>query len=312
MPSPSGTRWCFTLNNWTPAELDLLIEIGEDHANRGIVYLVIGREQGESGTPHLQGFVVLQRNHRRPSVQRTLHLQRAHLEVARGTSLQASTYCKKDGDFLEYGTIPGSKENHRNGFDSFREWALQQPFKPTAAAVALEFPGLFIRYGRIMEWLDLVYPVNINVDGELRPWQRHLAADLESPPDDRKIYFVVDPEGGAGKSWFIKYFYSKHSDDTQILSIGKRDDVAFTIDESRRYFLFDLPRSTGGFLQYSVLEQLKDRIVFSPKYGSRTKVLTHVPHVVVFTNEQPDYTKLSRDRFITLQVSFPVAEAELI
>ena len=51
------------------------------------------------------------------------------------------------------------------------------------------------------------------------------------------------------------------------------------------------------YFNYTVVEQLKDRVVFSPKYDSGTKVLTHNPHIVVFCNEMPDLTKMTFDRF---------------
>ena len=119
-----------------------------------------------------------------------------------------------------------------------------------------------------MEWIDFIYPTPGLVTGDPRPRQEELGQTLTAEPDDRTVIFVVDPEGGVGKSWFIKWWQTEHSELTQILSIGKRDDLALTIDESKRYFLFDIPRSQSEYLQYSVLESLKDRIVFSPKYGT--------------------------------------------
>jgi len=169
--------------------------------------------------------------------------------------------------------------------------------KPTPALVAAEYPSIYLQYGRVMEWIDLIYPVNVPVDGEYRQHQQHLATILEQPPSDRKIYFVVDTVGNTGKSWFIKKWMQTHLAETQMLSIGKRDDLAHTVDPSKRFFLFDLPRSGSEYLQYTILEQLKDRFIFSPKYHSRTKVLEHLPHVVVFMNEHPDMTKLSADRY---------------
>lgn len=98
-------RWCFTLNNWSQEEYDSICALS-------CVYLVIGKEVGESNTPHLQGFIIFTTNRRLGGVKRLVG-NRAHLEVARGSSEQASSYCKKDGDFFEKGTCPESNSGAR-------------------------------------------------------------------------------------------------------------------------------------------------------------------------------------------------------
>lgn len=283
-------RWCFTINNYDDADQERLRALAPS-----VVYLVFGREVGETGTPHLQGFVVFATNKRLRGV-KSLIGQRAHCETARGTSAQAATYCKKDDDFEEFGQLPGP-QGRTNLYEDFREWIVAQPSKPTARDVAAEWPSIFMRSGRVMEYVDLIYRVDLNVPGEFREYQQHLANRLEGEPHGRRIIFVVDEAGGTGKSWFVRKWMSLHHEVTQCLSIGKRDDLAHVVDESKSVFLFDLPRSQSEFLQYSVLEQLKDQMVFSPKYNSRMKMLHHRPHVVVFMNEHPDMTKLSQDRY---------------
>lgn len=285
-----STRYVFTLNNYEDADCERLRDLG-----RSCRYLVFGREVGDSGTPHLQGFVIFDTPVRFAAAKRALG-DRCHIEAARGNTRQASDYCKKDGDYEEIGTCPGPV-GKTNRFEEFKEWVLAQSSKPTAAVVAETHPSIYMQYGRCMEWIDLIYPSSFVVTGEYRNYQRRLADRLDEPADDRTITFVVDERGGTGKSWFIKKYMSRNPDRTQVLSIGKRDDLAHAINERKSVFLFDLPRSQSEFLQYSVLEQLKDRMVFSPKYLSRTKTLDTCPHVVVFMNEMPDMNKLSADRY---------------
>jgi len=291
----TSRRFCFTINNYND-DVQEHIAIAAHHPD--VAYLVYGRELGEQGTPHLQGFVVCRSPVRFEFIAQLLWADtRPHVEVARGTSQEAADYCKKDGDFEEYGSLP-TPQGKTNRFDEFHAWVLDQPEKPTARLVAQHFPGIFLQYPRTMEWVDLVYPVVRDVPGEFRPCQLVLSQRLLQPPDPRKIIFIVDEVGNVGKSWFVRKFLFLHEPLTQVLSVGKRDDLAHAIDSSRRIFLFDLPRASAEFLQYTVLEQLKDGIIFSPKYNSRTKQLDHgTPHVVVFMNEQPDRTKLSRDRY---------------
>jgi hypothetical protein len=53
-----GKNWIFTSNNYTPDEVSALQRFGA--ANEGFVYLVFGYETvPNTGTPHLQGFLVL-------------------------------------------------------------------------------------------------------------------------------------------------------------------------------------------------------------------------------------------------------------
>lgn len=97
-----GKNWCFTINNPTDEDGQLLDAL-QDH----VTYMVCGHEKGAEGTPHVQGFCVMKVNARLAKMKKLL--PRAHLELARGTAAQAADYCKKDGDFKEYGTPPKTK-----------------------------------------------------------------------------------------------------------------------------------------------------------------------------------------------------------
>lgn len=107
-------NWCFTINNYTSDDLEkmdlLAAQIGGD-----IKYLVYGRETGDNGTPHLQGFIQFSKK-KRLGEARNLISHRSHLEVMEGTALQAATYCKKEGEFNEWGQIQYQGANNFNYF----------------------------------------------------------------------------------------------------------------------------------------------------------------------------------------------------
>lgn len=299
MPSHAAKRWCFTINNYTAAEQQAIL----DSADR-FVYLVIGRERGDSGTPHLQGFLILQTKLRLANVKALPGFQRAHLENSRGTPKQASDYCKKDGDFDEFGDLPESNQGKRTDFESLKEWIKNQPGPISNAALAEEFPSLYGRYkAACLDFVELFGAKAKLVSGNLRGWQAELDERIRTrEPDDRKIMFVVDEDGRKGKSWLTRYWFSTR-DDLQRLSVGKRDDLAFAIDPSKKLFVFDIPRGQMEFLQYSILEQIKDQMIFSPKYESQCKIIPHKSHVVVFCNEEPDRTKMTSDRYKILRIT---------
>lgn len=97
--------WCWTLNNPTVAEKEAVITRSREAINDGTLrYLVYGEEVGESGTPHLQGFLQFANACGMRSV-KDLVSARCDCSKAR-LPLQAIEYCKKDGVFFEEGTPP--------------------------------------------------------------------------------------------------------------------------------------------------------------------------------------------------------------
>lgn len=169
----SSKRWCFTLNNYTSEEEDAIQQIET-------LYLVYGREVGESGTPHLQGFLTVSPSKRLAAMRRLI--PRAHWERARGTSQEAADYCKKDGDFFERGSIPspGKRTDLHSAVETLRESGIQ--------AVAEEHPVQFVKFSRGF---------------------RDLALALEKPydHDDTRGIWIFGPPG-SGKSHAARAFSS--------------------------------------------------------------------------------------------------------
>jgi hypothetical protein len=95
----------FTLNNYTDDEVTALNQIGLSIDTGAIVRFIIwGKEIAPSTrTPHLQGYVEFTAK-RTPRQVHDVVGQRAWVEPRRGTQEQAIQYCKKEGDFTEFGT----------------------------------------------------------------------------------------------------------------------------------------------------------------------------------------------------------------
>jgi len=127
--------WCFTINNptgWDDADIEGL--------KQATVYGVVGKETGEEGTPHLQGFCRFASATRFDRIKRLL--PRAHLEVQRGATCQAAEYCKKDGDFQEWGDCPGERRNAKDRWRFIIDKAEIGDFN----AIKDEYPGEYLRY----------------------------------------------------------------------------------------------------------------------------------------------------------------------
>jgi len=95
MAGGQSRRWCFTLNNPTPAELVHTLWEQWPHLRGGVCQL----ERGDNGTPHYQGYVQFARPTRLAALKGLL--ARAHWESARGDSAANLIYCTKEEGRLD-------------------------------------------------------------------------------------------------------------------------------------------------------------------------------------------------------------------
>jgi hypothetical protein len=107
MPSSQARHWCWTLNNYTDDERNALEALGSE-LPEPVIYLIFGEEEGENGTPHLQGFISFSKR-MTFRFTKTLISERAHLESAKGSPKQNKEYCSKGKNIKEYGTLPGGR-----------------------------------------------------------------------------------------------------------------------------------------------------------------------------------------------------------
>lgn len=107
-----GKFWCFTLNNFSEDDIEKI----KSYKNN---YLIFGKEVGENGTPHLQGYIEFSTNHKLDRLKKKIH-DKAHWEKRRGTASEAAEYCKKDNDYYEYGEISKPKQGSRSDITEVR------------------------------------------------------------------------------------------------------------------------------------------------------------------------------------------------
>ena len=137
-----GNRWLFTLNNYSPQDLDY--DTWLYLPQNDIAYLVVGREVAPStGTPHLQGYIRF--HHRKRLTQVVALIPRAHWTVANGSEEQNRTYCSKGAGVVERGVYDprAGVQGRRSDLEDVAALATNGS---TALQIAEAHPSDYIRY----------------------------------------------------------------------------------------------------------------------------------------------------------------------
>nr|AIR91926.1 Replicase-associated protein [Melon chlorotic mosaic alphasatellite] len=289
-------NWCFTLFSYVLPLFSSLPEWAE--------YLVFQEEQCSStGRKHIQGFVTLKRSQRLSFLKKKLG-DGVHLEIAKGSASSNRDYCTKDDTRAsgpwEFGVLAEQGSRKRKTMESFQE----DPEEMRLSDPKLYRRCLATRVNK--EFSGLVLPV---LD---RPWQLLAEKILNEGPDDRTIIWVYGSQGNEGKTTWAKskiqagWFYSRG---------GKGENIKYSYAEHLGHAVFDLPRQVEDVLQYTVLEEIKDRLIRSSKYEPIDFNCSDGVHVVVLSNFLPqldlEYDSrgnlvkkqmLSRDRVVIINI----------
>lgn len=189
----TAKHYCFTLNNYTDEEEQVLKELGEHDETR---YLTYGREKGESGTPHLQGYIVFTRRIAFNTARNRVST-RCHMEKTKGSPASNKDYCQKDGDFVEYGTAPGG-QGKRTDLDQVYDAVKTGS---TRAEIGDAFKGTYLRYKRSIDQL-----------------LREVAQTIRDPANETNV-IVYWGSTGAGKT---RKVWEAHPHETIYCHTGER------------------------------------------------------------------------------------------
>jgi hypothetical protein len=166
----AARNMCFTLNNYTVKEIDEI-------KAWDFQYLIIGYEIGEeSKTPHIQGYVEW-KNAKRITTLKKLN-GRIHWEARKGSAEQAANYCKKEGNFLEFGKMKA--QGKRTDLEDAADAIKQKKF--IDREFVIEYTTTFIRYHRGFE---------------------KVADYLSEPRKDAPMVYWRWGKSGTGKTRFI-------------------------------------------------------------------------------------------------------------
>lgn len=136
---------------------------------------------------------------------------------------------------------------------------------------------------------------------KMEKWQQELFDLFSSDPDDRKVFWRWSESGKMGKTDFARHLYRELG---FIMLSGKAADMKNGINEfvkNNGYtpygIVIDIPRSLDDkWFSYTGLEEVKNMFFYSPKYEGGM-VDGPSPHVLILSNEPPDLSKLSDDRW---------------
>jgi len=288
-------RFHYTLNNYTDADIPKLKKVP------GIEYCFVGEEVGESGTPHLQGYLELSRRMTLGSLQKRVQKcgLRMYLNHCNGSRAQNEEYCCKDGKWEQWGTP--SEQGKRTDVHELNEECKTK----SVDVVLAENPEMSFKYAASIAKVVAAHKAikhkaiqkRLYARVTLRPWQLD-ACDTLREQGDRTVLWFVDYRGGKGKTYLGKWLHSRGA---FLVRSGKTADISYAFDFEKTV-VFDFTRDREEFVNYSVIEGMKDGILFSPKYQSCTKVWEG-SKVIVFSNWMPDVSKMSEDRWQIVELS---------
>lgn len=191
-------NWCFTLNNPEDGESTCLRLLESESTLR----LACQIEEGEEGTPHVQGFLTWKQPIAFKAIKARLaeisfDMARAHLEMAQGSPMQNFEYCTKEprlaGPWTK-GKFTG--QGKRNDLVAYKDFLLG---RPRLGEILAESPQMFARYHRFTSSV-------LDVAGELRAKQVYLERVNPASETKLKVICLYGLTGSGKTSWAFKKY----------------------------------------------------------------------------------------------------------
>lgn len=296
--------WMFTINN----------PLNNDFENIDYEYLVWQLEIGEKeGTVHAQGYICFETNHKFKRVQNLFYENgehKPHLEKRKGKHSEAKGYCSKSETRLDGPFYNGNDKNISEGSGSRSDLIDIRNKIDNGIPEKIIWSENFSSYTRYYKGFR-EYKTSTQKEKKLKEqiekyhkdkitlldWQK-LAIDTLLAQDDRKVLWCYGTKGEEGKTFLGKYI--KFNYNAFYCRGGKVSDVnhAYNYED---IIVFDFTRDSKEFINYTNIEHFKDGMIWSGKYESQMKI-TNNCKVIVFSNQEPDREKMSKDRWEVMKL----------
>ncbi len=251
-----GRKWAITLNNYKGR--NEINTITQHFKGKKWLFIIGIEGKDKEKTPHLQIYIESKSGISFKSLKK--FNDRFHLEKAKGSQKENYIYCSKEGDFITNIKLKITKAD-------IKASVLEKTYKN-------------------VEW---------------RPFQKDIIKLCENKiHSSRLIHWYYDNTGNIGKSFLCKYIKLRYSG--VIIGDGKKADVFNQVNnmlnegEEPRICIMDIPRYSKEYINYGVIEQIKNGFLYSGKYEGGDCIF-HNPLVIIFSNDKPNFTKWSLDRY---------------
>lgn len=131
----------------------------------------------------------------------------------------------------------------------------------------------------------------------LHPWQNEIIQVMKEEKDTRYVHVLVDLVGGVGKSFFARWC-DYHEIAGWIPSYEDMKDMLQTVygTGKRDAYIIDMPRNHKALKMWMGVEQVKNGTIIDARHKFK-KLRINIPVVWVFTNQWPQRSALSDDRW---------------
>lgn len=249
-------RFCFTINNYSEDEIAQL------HKSFDGSKYIIGKEVGDEGTPHLQGYVEFKFGKTLTALKKINN--RAHWEIAKGNTDQNVKYCSKEGNFTTNLEVPIDMAE-----EILKDEYQDVVWKPWQQNVLDIIESKANR--RTINWF---WEAKGNVG------KSFLCLYLDCK------YDVIICDGKKG-------------DVFNQINVWR---TTYPNRKAPSVIICDIPRSYKDCqISYGCLEKIKDGLIYSGKYEGG-KIRMGPVHIICFANHEPDLEELSEDRWNVVEI----------